>query len=154
MPTTVVTNIPLGSIDLKAFCACGDPCQSCCGTSDCNFCPTMPLTLFATFSNSGSCPYFDGVTFTLTFNPATLAWEGSTFSCPSEFPPPGTQNYQVVLQCNPGDQALTALPFQTGQAPPPPDSCIPFQMTFVGFTFGNLPCTNCPFPSFTVVITQ
>lgn len=62
----------------------------------------MPVTLFITFSNTGTCPALDGLTLTLTWN--TFEWNSGFITCS------GSDKFQIHILC-PGGACSTGATF-------------------------------------------
>ena len=138
---------------LKDLCNCPNPCSACCSIPGCIFCTdAVPRTLHATFSNEGVCSIFDGQSFELDYNDATLQWESAVRHC-TEPVHGGDIAWKIILTCF-SDPSLVVQFFNTGGvAPPAPDSCDPFQMTFPAYDISGSTCTGCSAGTYTVVLT-
>lgn len=127
MPTTVVTVIPLGTIDLKAFCSCGDPCPDCCAAC-CDLGPPESVPpVFATFTTSGcSCAEASG-SFELVTTGGQQWQAGLPVSC--------SLSVTIQITCGAGTGNKYQMTATTaGQTPvvvfADSQNCSPFQLVF------------------------
>lgn len=148
MPQTTV--VQLGTIDLKALCGCGSDCPDCCGVAKCG-CPSVPLTIHATFSNSGLVPELDGQTFALNYNVGPGTWTGNL---PCNVPTPGGST-GISLVCIGGSCTSLQLNFCGAgmlATAAPGCSCSPLNLVYAITTDGTCGC----YPTgvaFTITVT-
>jgi len=72
---------------MSSSCNCGIvTCAACIGVG-------FPTTLHVTFSNSGKCSVYDGLTFALTWNAANNQWQNFSITGPDSCA------YNLVFRC-------------------------------------------------------
>lgn len=126
--------VTIGTIDLRDFCGCPNPCEECCN-NQCG-CTGLPDTLYCSLEDGdiGGCACVAGASIALVWNEATSKWNGS-----GAFGGCG-KTVSLSFYCGPGgvdcSDWLLSVSFSDGCQPDrvhgsdPGCSCDPFEITF------------------------